>query len=622
MRRRALHRRIGDVLAASPNPDPDAVAHHFQQAGDERAAAWLVRAGERAQRAYAWLMAVERYEAAAQLMEAAGADAGERGWLMHRIAFLLRHADPRRALTTLDEVERLATQAGDRGLAAQMQGSRGFIRCILGDHRRGLADLKAEVDGLDAMAADDYERLRARLATESIPLDPNHGRGTFAIRLTRVGRYAEARQIAEHVVANAPPPGEIIERGGSFVGDAYNALIEIYGAQGLPERAEWAFTQALATYRAAEHHMLVQGSSMYAMRWLFLPYRAEGVAERRRVAAEAVAANRRTGGAGGNVPPQFASLALLFTEGEWTEINRATPALLGPITLLDLTRAVLGPLARAQGDTDQAWEYVRGTLPHGLATEPGETEFMPAVAIQRLAAALALDAGDRDTARAWLEAHDRWLAWDGVVLGQSEGQALWARYYRSAGDIDRATAHAQQALAHATEPRQPLALLAAHRLLGALNTDAERYEDAAMHLAESLALADACAVPYERALTLLVTAELRAATGDVETARALLDDVRTICTHLNARLALARADQIDARLAASRQRTPAHPAGLTAREVEVLRLIATGKTNREIADTLFLSPATVNIHVTHILTKTNTANRAEAATFALRHGLA
>jgi DNA-binding NarL/FixJ family response regulator len=62
--------------------------------------------------------------------------------------------------------------------------------------------------------------------------------------------------------------------------------------------------------------------------------------------------------------------------------------------------------------------------------------------------------------------------------------------------------------------------------------------------------------------------------------------------------------------------------GLTAREVEVLQLIAAGKSNRQIAATLFLSPGTVNIHVNHILTKTNTANRTEAAAFALRHGLA
>ena len=64
-----------------------------------------------------------------------------------------------------------------------------------------------------------------------------------------------------------------------------------------------------------------------------------------------------------------------------------------------------------------------------------------------------------------------------------------------------------------------------------------------------------------------------------------------------------------------------YPAGLTRREVQVLRLIATGKGNREIADCLFLSSNTVANHVRNILAKTNTANRTEAAAFALRASL-
>ncbi|MHB8647528.1 MAG: response regulator transcription factor [Thermomicrobiales bacterium] len=54
----------------------------------------------------------------------------------------------------------------------------------------------------------------------------------------------------------------------------------------------------------------------------------------------------------------------------------------------------------------------------------------------------------------------------------------------------------------------------------------------------------------------------------------------------------------------------------------MLRLIAAGRSNREIAEALFVAPGTVNIHVTHILAKTESANRTEAAAFALRHGLA
>jgi DNA-binding CsgD family transcriptional regulator len=65
----------------------------------------------------------------------------------------------------------------------------------------------------------------------------------------------------------------------------------------------------------------------------------------------------------------------------------------------------------------------------------------------------------------------------------------------------------------------------------------------------------------------------------------------------------------------------AHPGGLTQRELDVLRLVAEGRSNREIARTLFLSEHTVARHLTHIFTKTGVENRAGAAAYALRQNL-
>jgi DNA-binding CsgD family transcriptional regulator len=233
-----------------------------------------------------------------------------------------------------------------------------------------------------------------------------------------------------------------------------------------------------------------------------------------------------------------------------------------------------------------------------------------------------LDAGDLPGAREWLAAHDRWVAWSEAILGRSEGEALWATYYRQAGDGKAARTHAEQSLSAATKPRQPLALLAAHRLLGELDTDAGRIADAEQHLNAALALADACAAPYERALTLLALAALHLAAHDHAAAIPLVEEARVLCTPLGALPALARADALAALLTETVAPRPQHPAGLSNREVEVLRLLATGKSNREIADALFLSEHTVRVHVTHILTKTGTDNRAAATAFALRHGLA
>ena len=60
---------VAEALMASDQPDPDEIAYHLQQAGDLRALEWLERAGDRAQRAYAWLTAAERFQAAASLLQ-------------------------------------------------------------------------------------------------------------------------------------------------------------------------------------------------------------------------------------------------------------------------------------------------------------------------------------------------------------------------------------------------------------------------------------------------------------------------------------------------------------------------------------------------------------------------
>lgn len=63
------------------------------------------------------------------------------------------------------------------------------------------------------------------------------------------------------------------------------------------------------------------------------------------------------------------------------------------------------------------------------------------------------------------------------------------------------------------------------------------------------------------------------------------------------------------------------PRQLTPRELQVLRLIAEGQTNREIGQRLGLSVGTVKVHVEHILFKLGVADRTQAAVYAARHGL-
>ncbi len=90
------------------------------------------------------------------------------------------------------------------------------------------------------------------------------------------------------------------------------------------------------------------------------------------------------------------------------------------------------------------------------------------------------------------------------------------------------------------------------------------------------------------------------------------------------RAGLFDADAVEAVLGAAGHRVPRRregPAGLTPREVEVLRLLARGLSNKEIAERLVISPKTVGNHAEHIYAKINAPSRAAAGLFAMQHGL-
>jgi HD-GYP domain-containing protein (c-di-GMP phosphodiesterase class II) len=96
--------------------------------------------------------------------------------------------------------------------------------------------------------------------------------------------------------------------------------------------------------------------------------------------------------------------------------------------------------------------------------------------------------------------------------------------------------------------------------------------------------------------------------------------------HLRGEVRAGRLDgaAVDAVLSAAGHRVPRRekwPAGLTGREVEVLRLLARGLSNKEIARQLVITPKTAGNHVEHIYAKIDASNRAAASLFALRNGL-
>ncbi len=613
-RRRVWHRQIGEALIAqSTAPDPDAVAYHFSQAGDPRAVLWLTRAGERAQRALAWRTATLRFEAALSRLEGDDSALSERGWLLFRLAVLRRFADPAAEIASLEEAESLGRAAGDHALVAYARFYQGMLRCTSGDFRLGIAAEEAGIAMLDALSPEDRDRLKA-IDTTSDSLDAQNGRGELTLALGESGRYAQARALGERIVSLP-----LTETSGSR-GDAYYGLAYAFAAFGQPDEARRAFALARESFRAGDHRSMLTASLFEELVIVVLTYQADQPHERQWVEAELSASFAVLDDVFDERSARSAGVVSRVLQGAWPEAFAMFEQSDVRFMRLAIT-TLLAPLARHQGNATLAWTMVRNGLPGGpdTAVENSAGFILP---LRTLAVTLSLDAGDHDTARKWLVALDEWLDWSGSILGQADAHLSWAAYFRAIGDPVQSRTRATQALAMAGAPRQPLALLAAHRLLGELDLAENRLFDAEAHLTAALALADACDARHERALTLLALAELLRLRGHLPSARAQIDTIRTLCVPMGAEMTLARADALGALLATlSVASSTILPAGLTVREAEVLRLLSMGLANAEIAQQLSLSPRTINAHLTTIYGKLGVATRGAAIRFALDHGI-
>jgi DNA-binding CsgD family transcriptional regulator len=615
VRRRGIHRRVGEVLLRQRNPDPDAVASHLQQAGDDRAGPWLVAAGERAHALHAWETAFARYEAALALLGVGTDHEPERAMLHFRLSLVGRGGGkPEQALSHISEAERLASRGEDPLVLARIRLYYATLLCRFSDFVTGVPMMRAALAALTSLSP---EARAGDRFIYGVDASSEHATALVTEWLAQAGYIAEARMLGEKFLAN-PPKATPDEGTNEVVASIRNGLGMTYTHYGMPDAAAAAFEQAHALFDSAGHYFVATGIWERLLCEVVLQYRADDRAERDRVAQRFEHALMREVDLAGNTDQTgVAWLPVLAVTGPWDDMPAHASAIAGCHSIAGL----IGRVAVARGDASLLQSLMRAWLPAGLDAQPGSVRFRPATVMQRLAAEQALLGADLPAARRWLEMHDRWLAWNGAALGRCEGETLWAASHRQAGDLAAAEEHARRALAHATEPRQPLALLAVHRLLGELATDAGRYTDAASHLDTALALAGACGARYERALTILARASLDLATHDTTATAMLLDEARTMLLSLQATPALGRADALATRLDAAHRATPAYPAGLSPREVEVLRGIARGLSNSQIAEDLSLSVRTVERHMTNLYRKIAVHSKAQATAYAIRNGL-
>jgi DNA-binding NarL/FixJ family response regulator len=254
-----------------------------------------------------------------------------------------------------------------------------------------------------------------------------------------------------------------------------------------------------------------------------------------------------------------------------------------------------GDLHRLQGSFDAAEQAYREASRCGREPQPG-------------LALLRATQGNTDAALAAIRR----------ALGETRQQpdratllAALAEIALAAGDLEAAQDACSEldaiAAAYESDMLEAMALQAA----GAANLAAGSADTALMSLRRAARAWQELDAPYELARARALLAQACLALGDRDAAELERDAARESFASLGAAPDLARIDAAGTR----------EPHGLTARELEVMRLVAAGRTNKAIAAELVLSERTVERHVSNIFAKLGVSSRSGATAFAYEHRL-
>jgi DNA-binding NarL/FixJ family response regulator/tetratricopeptide (TPR) repeat protein len=602
IRQRRLHGLLGRALEARAAASPRRLAelaYHYARSGDgARGAAWAVSAGDDAARAFAHDDAVAHYQTALDL---SAPDDARRGAVLLRLGVEQTLAGAEDAAAdTLAAAERWFDTAGDgrqAALAAQRLGQAlwrreqiaaardAFERAVAGFERLVAPELGPALVELSSLLAVSLHDLPAAIARAEQALELAPATSQPALRAAAMRALGNAL-----VRASRLSDGIALLEGALNFADAADAPAE--AAECCAQLAlAYAWRGAIAQSRAITERRLAyarRSHDAYELRHIYT-WLAVCDAQRGRMSdalRQLGAAQQIVERLGSPEPRAYLNFCLAmfaFMGGELESAERlaaesvALFRRIGPGALV----WYLGSVALIQATLDQR-DAARATLAELRAliegVPPGSVSAgTPLVYVARAA----LELGDDDA-----------LRW------------CYPRLEPFAGDF------------HDALVDWVLADIEVRR--GALGS-----AEARLAAAERTARAEELVADLAR--TLAAQAELalaRGGRGARQRANQLLNEAEALLAEYgiggDTARAVARRRALT-RPALQRQR---HPAGLTAREVEVLRLVAAGHSNRDIATELSLSEKTIENHLTHVYTKIGADNRAAAVAFAIRHDLA
>jgi DNA-binding CsgD family transcriptional regulator len=256
-------------------------------------------------------------------------------------------------------------------------------------------------------------------------------------------------------------------------------------------------------------------------------------------------------------------------------------------------------LYRLRGEFSRAEEAYREASHSGREPQPGLAQLRLAQGKGEAAAAAIRRVVD--------EARDR--------VTRSRLLAAYVEIMLAANDVPAARAGADELAGIAEQIEAPLLrAMAAHATGAALLAEGDG-RAALTTLRHAWAAWQGIEAPYEAARVRVLIGLACRELGDDDTAEMELDAARWVFSQLGAAPDVARVEAL------SRVRTARAPGGLTAREVEVLRLVAVGRTNRAIAKALVISDHTVRRHLQNIFNKIGVSSRAAATAFAFQRDL-